>query len=319
MAELQALREPVERLGRLRKALDDLGAMLELSRLGPGDADLLTEAGQAVEAAEREARSLELSVLLSGPHDQSDAILAIHPGAGGTESQDWAEMLLRMYRRWAERRGFTLEVLDLLEGEEAGIKSATFAVRGPWAYGLLDAEKGVHRLVRMSPFDASGRRHTSFASVDVLPELPPDQVEIRPDDLEIDRFRASGAGGQHVNRTESAVRVRHRPTGIVVSCQNERSQHSNLEIAMTILRGRLATLQAEERERRVAEMRGPQGEIAFGSQIRSYVFAPYQLVKDHRTQEETGNVQAVMDGDLDAFIGSYLRHRHQASSERGSE
>ncbi len=319
MAELQALREPVERLGRLRKALDDLDAMLELSRLGPGDADLLTEAGQAVEAAEREARSLELSVLLSGPHDQSDAILAIHPGAGGTESQDWAEMLLRMYRRWAERRGFTLEVLDLLEGEEAGIKSATFAVRGPWAYGLLDAEKGVHRLVRMSPFDASGRRHTSFVSVDVLPELPPDQVEIRPDDLEIDRFRASGAGGQHVNRTESAVRVRHRPTGIVVSCQNERSQHSNLEIAMTILRGRLATLQAEERERRVAEMRGPQGEIAFGSQIRSYVFAPYQLVKDHRTQEETGNVQAVMDGDLDAFIGSYLRHRHQASSERGSE
>ena len=318
MAKLQALREPVERLGQALGRVEDLEALCELGDEAPGDTDLLKEAEGALPDADAEVRSLETLVLLSGPYDHGDAIVSIHPGAGGTESQDWAEMLLRMYRRWAEDKGYALEILDLLEGEEAGIKSATLSVRGPSAYGLLHAEKGVHRLVRMSPFDASGRRHTSFASVDVLPDLPEDEVEIRPEDLEIDRFRASGAGGQHVNRTESAVRIKHMPSGIVVTCQNERSQHSNRESAMAILRGRLAALAAEEREKQVAELRGPQGDIAFGSQIRSYVFAPYQMVKDHRTDVETGNVQAVMDGDLDTFISAYLvRRRHGRDAAAG--
>jgi peptide chain release factor 2 len=316
MARLASLRAPLERLAQVERRCADLEALLELAEQAPDDPELAAEAAAALPAAEAEVQALETLVLLHGPYDRGDAIVSIHPGAGGTESQDWAEMLLRMYRRWAEARGFTFELLDLLEGEEAGIKAATFSVRGPGAYGLLQSEKGVHRLVRISPFDASGRRHTSFAAVDVLPELPESEIEIRPEDLEIDRFRASGHGGQHVNRTESAVRVRHKPTGIVVTCQNERSQHSNLETALTILRGRLAALRAEEREREVAQLRGPQGEIAFGSQIRSYVFAPYQLVKDHRTGVETGNVQAVMDGEIDPFITAYLvQRRRQAAPE----
>jgi peptide chain release factor 2 len=315
MARLQALREPVHRLAQVEAQFGDFEALLDLAAEAPADGELAAEADRLAPVLERSLADLEVVVLLSGPYDRGDAIVAIHPGAGGTESQDWAEMLLRMYRRWAERRGYVIEVLDLLEGEEAGIKSATCAIRGPSAYGLLQAEKGVHRLVRMSPFDASGRRHTSFASVDVLPDLPEDAVDIREEDLEIDRFRASGAGGQHVNRTESAIRIRHKPTGIVVTCQDERSQHSNRETAMTILRGRLAALKAEERERQVAELRGPQGEIAFGSQIRSYVFAPYQLVKDLRTEVETGNVQAVMDGDLDPFIQAWLIQRRREATE----
>ncbi len=317
MAELQGLREPVARVGALRALVDDLGAMVELAGEAAGDRELLEEAAASLQAAEAGAHDLELEMLLAGPYDASDAILAIHPGEGGTEAQDWAEMLLRMYRRWGEAKGLKTEVLDFLEGEEAGIKSATLALRGPHAYGFLRSEKGVHRLVRMSPFDASGRRHTSFASVDVLPDLPPDEgLEIRPEDLEIDRFRASGAGGQHVNRTESAVRVRHLPTGIIVTCQNERSQHSNLDIALTILRARLAERQAEERERAVAELRGPQREIGFGSQIRSYVFAPYQMVKDHRTEAETSGVESVMDGAIDPFIEAYLLQRRRQAGEQ---
>ena len=314
-ALLRALRDPQERLQRLEARLGDLRALVELAAEAPDDPDLQAEAERVLPQAQAALDDLGVAVLLSGPYDRGDAIVAFHPGAGGTESQDWAAMLLRMYRRWAERRGFEIEVLDLLEAEEAGIKSATVSVRGPQAYGLLQAEKGVHRLVRMSPFDASGRRQTSFASVDVLPELPEDAVEIREEDLEIDRFRASGAGGQHVNRTESAIRIRHTPTGIVVTCQNERSQHSNRETAMAVLRGRLAALQAEERERKVAQLRGPQGDIAFGSQIRSYVLAPYQLVKDLRTGIETGNVQAVLDGDLDPFISAWLVQRRRGGSE----
>ena len=317
MAELQNLRAPVERVGALKERVADLEAMVELSAQDPGDAELLQEAASVLETAENGAHALELEMLLAGPYDLSDAILTVHPGEGGTESQDWAEMLLRMYRRWGESRGLKTELLDYLEGEEAGIKSATLALRGQHAYGFLRSEKGVHRLVRMSPFDASGRRHTSFASVDVLPDLPGEEgVEIRPEDIEIDRFRASGAGGQHVNRTESAVRVRHLPSGIIVTCQNERSQHSNLDIALTILRARLAELQAEARERAVAELRGPLREIGFGSQIRSYVFAPYQMVKDHRTEAETSNVQAVMDGAIDPFMEAYLLQRRRQAGEQ---
>lgn len=317
MAELQSLRGPLERVAALRGRIADLDAMVELSGENADDPEFLEEAAASLQAAEDGAHDLEMEMLLSGPHDASDAILAVHPGEGGTESQDWAEMLFRMYRRWGEAKGLKTEVLDFLEGEEAGIKSATLALRGPHAYGFLRSEKGVHRLVRMSPFDASGRRHTSFASVDVLPDLPPDEgLEIRPEDLEIDRFRASGAGGQHVNRTESAVRVRHLPTGIIVTCQNERSQHSNLDIALTILRARLVERQAEERDRAVAELRGPMRAIGFGSQIRSYVFAPYQMVKDHRTEAETSNVQAVMDGAIDPFVEAYLLQRRREAGEQ---
>lgn len=316
MAELQGLKAPLERVRALSRQVADLQAMVELATEAAGDQDLLNEAATSLVAAEDAAHALEMEMLLSGPYDHSDAILTVHPGEGGTESQDWAEMLLRMYRRWGEAKGLKTELLDYLEGDEAGVKSATLALRGPHAYGFLRSEKGVHRLVRMSPFDASGRRHTSFASVDVLPDLPPDKgVEIRPEDLEIDRFRASGAGGQHVNRTESAVRVRHLPTGIIVTCQNERSQHSNLDIALTVLRARLAERQAEERERAVAELRGPRREIGFGSQIRSYVFAPYQMVKDHRTEAETSNVQAVMDGAIDPFIEAHLLQRRRQAGE----
>jgi peptide chain release factor 2 len=284
----------------------DLAALAEMAAEAPDDPDLAAEAERLLPQLDAALHALEMRVLMTGPHDAGDAILAVHPGAGGTESQDWAQMLLRMYTRWAERRGFTVEVLDWLPGEEAGIKSATLAVRGPCAYGLLRAEKGVHRLVRISPFDASGRRHTSFASVDVLPDVPEAEIEIRPEDLRIDVFRSSGAGGQHVNKTESAVRIVHLPTGIVVTCQNERSQHSNREAAMTILRARLAERREQEQRREMAAARGQQGEIAFGSQIRSYVLHPYTLVKDHRTEVETGNVQAVLDGEIDAFIDAFL-------------
>jgi len=236
--------------------------------------------------------------------------LHIHAGAGGTEAQDWAEMLTRMYTRWAEDHGYTVEVLDSLPGEEAGIKSISLAVKGHRAYGYLKAERGVHRLVRISPFDASGRRHTSFASVTVEPDVEDDgEIEIDPSDLRIDTYRASGAGGQHVNKTESAVRITHLPTGIVVQCQSERSQHSNRDRAMRMLRARLLQRKLEEQQKKMAELRGEQAEIAWGSQIRSYVFQPYTMVKDHRTDAETGNVQAVMDGEIDMFIEAYLRHK----------
>ncbi|MCL6451590.1 MAG: peptide chain release factor 2 [Acetobacteraceae bacterium] len=307
LKELGALRAPLEAHQGLMRRLGDLEELLALAE-DEGDLNLARELEAEAAALAEEARGLEARVLLNGPYDGRSAILSLHPGAGGTESQDWAEMLLRMYTRWAERHGFKVQCLDLQEGEEAGIKSASTLVEGENAYGLLKAEKGVHRLVRISPFDASGRRHTSFASVEVLPEIEDDQeVVIPPEDIRVDTFRSSGAGGQHVNKTDSAVRITHLPTGIVVTCQNERSQHSNRETAMKILRARLLERKEEERLAELARLRGQPVKIAWGSQIRSYVFQPYSLVKDHRTGLEVGDVQSVMDGDIDRFILAYLQ------------
>ncbi len=281
--------------------------MFELVSEEPDEA-LEEELAKAVDALEQAVGRLELASLLNGEYDSNNAIVSIHPGAGGTESQDWAEMLLRMYTRWADSRGYDVEVLDYQPGDEAGVKSVTMLVSGLNAYGYLKAEKGVHRLVRISPFDSSGRRHTSFTSVDVIPEISEDvDLEIKSEDLRIDTYRASGAGGQHVNKTESAVRITHIPTGIVVQCQSERSQHSNREAAMKILRSRLLEREFQEKQARLAELKGEQGEIAWGNQIRSYVFCPYTMVKDHRTNVEVGNVQAVMDGLIDPFIEAYLK------------
>lgn len=252
---------------------------------------------------------MEITILLSGNYDMNNAIVTIHPGAGGTEAQDWAEMLYRMYSRWATDNGYEIKELDYLDGEEAGIKSVTFLVSGSYAYGYLKGEMGVHRLVRISPFDAGGRRHTSFASVEVLPEIAEDiEVYINPDDLRIDTYRASGAGGQHVNKTSSAIRITHIPTNIVVACQSERSQIQNRETAMKMLKSKLINLKEREQKEKIEDLKGIQMDIAWGSQIRSYVFCPYTLVKDHRTNYEVGNVQAVMDGDLNEFMDAYLKH-----------
>ncbi len=268
------------------------------------------ELAQALDAFEQEVTSGEIRKMLGGEHDRMNAIVTIHPGAGGTESQDWAEMLLRMYMRWAERRGFKRELIDYQPGDEAGLKSATFTVTGEYAYGLLSAEAGVHRLVRISPFDQAARRHTSFASVFVWPELPEDvDVEVEDKDIRIDTYRSSGAGGQHVNVTDSAVRITHLPTGIVVSCQNERSQHRNRDSAMKVLKARLYDLRSKEQQAKLDQIGGTKKDIAFGSQIRSYVLHPYQLVKDHRTKESVGNVTRVLDGDIDQFIKAYLMQR----------
>ena len=254
---------------------------------------------------------LEIETLLSGKYDQNNAIITLHPGAGGTESQDWVQMLYRMYCRWAEANNYTVKELDYLDGEEAGIKSVTALISGEYAYGYLKSETGVHRLVRISPFDAGGRRHTSFASVEVLPEITDDvELDINPDDLRIDTYRASGAGGQHINKTDSAVRITHIPTNTVVSCQTERSQTQNKETAMKMLKSKLLDLKEKENKERIEDLKGEQKDIAWGSQIRSYVFCPYTLVKDHRTNYETGNIQAVMDGDLNNFIESYLKKQN---------
>lgn len=250
----------------------------------------------------------EISTLLSGKYDSNNAIITIHPGAGGTESQDWAEMLYRMYARWANKNEYAIKEIDYLEGEEAGLKSVTFEVLGENAYGYMKCEKGVHRLVRISPFDAGGRRHTSFASVEVLPEITDDiEIEINPDDLRIDTYRASGAGGQHINKTSSAVRITHIPTNIVVACQSERSQIQNRETAMKMLKSKLLDLKEQKQKEKIEDLKGEQKDIAWGSQIRSYVFCPYTMVKDHRTNYEVGNVQSVMDGDIDGFMESYLK------------
>jgi peptide chain release factor 2 len=264
---------------------------------------------------EREVEQAEIQKLLSGEHDQTNAIVSIHPGAGGTESQDWAQMLLRMYLRWAEKRGFTTEMIDYQEGEEAGIKSVTFNVNGEYAYGYLSAEVGVHRLVRISPFDAAKRRHTSFASVFVFPEIDEEvKVEINEKDLRIDTYRSSGRGGQHVNVTDSAVRITHLPTGIVAQCQNERSQHKNKDVAMKVLRARIYDLKLREQQAKVDAMHEGKKEIAWGSQIRSYVFQPYRLVKDHRTRVEVGDVDRVMDGDIEPFIKAFLLNRRNLAT-----
>lgn len=290
----------------LEKRFTDVRELWQLA-LAEDENSVEAEISRELAAVESQVEEQLLAALLNGPYDGNNAILSLHAGAGGLESQDWVAMLLRMYTRWAEDHGYQLEILDYLEGEEAGIKSATILVKGEKAYGYLQAEKGVHRLVRISPFDSAGRRHTSFASVDVIPEVTAEQEEtINPDDLKIDTFRAQGAGGQHVNKTDSAVRLTHLPTGIVVTCQNERSQHANRLAAMKILQARLADLKRQEQEAELAQIRGEQREIAWGSQIRSYVFHPYSLVKDHRTEAETGNIQAVMDGKIDNFIKAYL-------------
>jgi len=276
------------------------------------DDELQREFSQTADALRKFVDKEQMVLLLSEEYDSSNAILTVHAGSGGLDSQDWAEMLLRLYLRWSEREGFSAKVLDILQDEEAGIKSATVLVQGEYAYGYLKAEKGVHRLVRISPFDAAKRRHTSFASVDVAPELAEDvPVEIRPEDLKVDTFRASGAGGQYVNRTDSAVRITHIPTGIVVGCQNERSQHMNRQVAMQVLRSKLFEKAWQERQQELLAIQGEKKEITWGSQIRSYVLHPYTLVKDHRTGHETGNVQAVLDGDIDGFIMSYLRWKQQ--------
>ncbi len=308
---------------RLQRYLDDLEAFFHLAEevSEPQQLDqLLRELDKELHRAEEEVARLETETLLSGENDRLNAIVTIKPGAGGIESQDWAEMLLRMYLRWAERRGFRATVLDLTPGEEAGIKAATFRVEGENAYGLLAGESGVHRLVRISPFDKAARRHTSFASVFVIPEVD-DRIEIviRPEDLRIDTFRASGHGGQHVNVTDSAVRITHLPTGIVVQCQNERSQHKNREMAMKVLRSRLYEYELEKRREEARRLEEQKPDISFGSQIRSYVLQPYRLVKDHRTGLEVGDVDAVLDGDLDAFIRAYLLHRKgQVASTRAA-
>jgi len=297
--------------------------MYERASRRAGDARLLWELASAendeathkeslseLEALESELSKLEVTALLGGEFDDNPAIVEVHAGEGGTDSQDWAEILLRLYERWAERRGFKLELVEVTPGDEAGIKSATLTVDGRHAYGLLAAERGVHRLVRISPFDAAKRRHTSFASVDVTPEVTEDvEVDISPDDLRVDTYRSSGAGGQHVNVTDSAVRITHIPSGIVVSCQNERSQMQNRAVAMRILKSRLLAKMREEREAEMAAMKGGKREIGFGSQIRSYVMHPYQMVKDHRTEVEVGNVQAVLDGDIDRFIEAELKRK----------
>jgi peptide chain release factor 2 len=310
--ELARVKDDVDLLDGLGARLSDTETLYDLA-LEEGDDSVEPELDDAVEALDRELAALELRSLFSGEHDERDAVCEIHAGAGGTDAQDWAEMLLRMYLRWAERRGFDVELDEVTPGQEAGILSATFIVRGRYAYGLLTAERGVHRLVRISPFDAQHRRQTSFASFDAVPffEDVSDEVDIDEKDLRIDTYRSSGAGGQHVNVTDSAVRITHLPTGIVVSCQNERSQHQNKARALQILGAKLAERQREQRRAELEAMAGPQTDVAWGNQIRSYVQAPYQLVKDLRSDHETGNVDGVLDGDLDAFMESYLRWRRK--------
>ena len=305
MRKLAEMREDIEAWERLEKRISDL---LELARLE--DDTLLPEIERETATIRTELDQRELSTLLSGQYDRGNALLTINAGAGGTDSQDWAAMLQRMYLRWAERNSYTAEILDLTEGEEAGIKSVTIAIDGPYAYGYLKSEKGVHRLVRLSPFDAAHRRHTSFAQVEVLPEIEDDsEIIIAPDDVRIDIFKSSGAGGQNVQKNATAVRLTHLPTGIVVTCQNERSQMQNRENAFRVLRSRLAAIKQEEQEKQLGELRGEYQKAEWGSQIRSYVLHPYQMVKDHRTDFEVGNTQAVLDGDIDGFIEAYLHWR----------
>ncbi len=313
--ELGRVSSDLDGYDRLRRSLDDAEVLGEFAReaLASGDGSLVDEAVEAVGSASAELRALEARSLLSGPYDQNDALVELHAGAGGTDAQDWTEMLLRMYQRWAERRGFGVEVDDATEGQEAGLLSATFIVKGRYAYGWLSAERGVHRLVRMSPFDSQARRQTSFASLDVTPLLADESAEVEIDekDLRVDTYRSSGAGGQHVNKTDSAIRITHLPSGIVVSCQNERSQHQNRARALQMLEAKLAERARAQRQAEMDALTGERPDNAWGSQIRSYVLAPYQMVKDHRTDHETGNVAAVLDGDLDDFMEAELRRQRR--------
>lgn len=308
LKRITEIKNKVEEYKLSKNTLDNLLDLVELLKIEK-DEQLENELEKNVSNLSKQVDKLEISTLLSGKYDINNAIITLHPGAGGTEAQDWVEMLYRMYTRWANANGYKVEELDYLPGDEAGIKSVTFLVSGNYAYGYLKGEQGVHRLVRISPFDAGGRRHTSFASVEVLPEISEDiEIDINPDDLKIDTYRASGAGGQHINKTSSAVRITHIPTNIVVACQTERSQIQNRETAMKMLKSKLLHLKEQEHKETIDELKGIQMDIAWGSQIRSYVFCPYTLVKDHRTNYEVGNVQAVMDGDLNGFIDSYLKY-----------
>jgi len=319
IARLKTLKSIADPFEELEKKLSDVATLLDLGE-EEDDADTIAEGRTALEAFGKDLDRFELRALLSGPHDASDAYVAIHAGAGGTESCDWAEMLLRMYLRWGERNGYQMEILDSVDGEEAGLRSVTVHVKGNLAYGYLAGEIGVHRLVRISPFDSNKRRHTSFSSVDVLPEVKEDQIEEPPaKDLRVDTYRASGAGGQHVNKTSSAVRITHLPTGIVVQCQNERSQHKNRKMAMNMLLAKLARRKELEREQELARSYDEKGEIAWGNQIRSYVMQPYQMVKDHRTDYQTSDVDRVLDGELDAFIESHLRMRGDRNGSSGAD
>jgi peptide chain release factor 2 len=319
MKEKTALEGPIASWKSLQKSLDDLKVMLELSSEEGGD-EMLPEIDAGIADLEKKLDSVELNLMLSGENDKNNALVTIHPGAGGTESQDWADMLFRMYLRWAEKRGYQTEIIDILPGEEAGIKSVTFEVNGTNAFGYLKSEAGVHRLVRISPFDANKRRHTSFASVFVYPEIEDDvEVNIDEKDLRIDTYRASGAGGQHVNKTSSAIRITHIPTNVVVQCQDERSQFKNKSKAMKVLRSRLYDLEVKKKEEKMDKINADKKEITWGSQIRSYVFMPYQLAKDHRTGYEVGNISAVMDGDLDGFIEAYLLGRRAQPGSSGED
>lgn len=304
---IKAIHGKLDKYRRLESRAEDVDTLFAMAEEEDDD-ELAQEAQQELKELQKLVEEFRIATLLSGPYDSANAVLSLHAGAGGTEAQDWVSMLYRMYTRYCERAGFTVRELDLLEGDDAGIKSVTFECDGENAYGYLKAEKGVHRLVRISPFDSSGRRHTSFASLDVTPILDDDShdVEIDPDDIRVDTYRSSGAGGQHVNKTSSAIRITHFPTGVVVQCQNERSQIQNRETAMRMLRGKLLEIKERERMEHMADIKGELKRIEWGSQIRSYVFQPYTMVKDHRTGEETGNIQAVMDGEIDNFINAYL-------------
>ncbi len=307
LQKVKSLKSKTEKYNELCREYDDTMVLIDMAN-SENDDSYIGEVGETIKKIRKTVEEMTLQTLLSGEYDKNNAILSLHAGAGGTEAQDWVEMLLRMYTRWAERRNFSVETLDLLPGDDAGVKSATILVSGENAYGYLKSEKGVHRLVRISPFDAAGRRHTSFASVEVMPEFNDEiQIDIRPEDLRVDTYRSSGAGGQHINKTDSAIRITHLPTGIVVSCQNERSQHKNRDTAMKMLKSKLMELKERENQEKINDIKGVEKEIGWSSQIRSYVFHPYNLVKDHRTNYEMGNITAVMDGDLDGFINEYLK------------
>lgn len=319
MQKIGSLKAKVTGYESLKSDYEDALVMIELAD-EEGDLSLLDDCTASVKDIETRVEDMTLSTLLSGEFDGKNALLTFHAGAGGTEAQDWAEMLFRMYNRWGERHGYKVSTLDYLDGDVAGIKSATILVEGENAYGYLKGEMGIHRLVRVSPFDSSGRRHTSFASVEVMPEIDDDvNVEIREEDIKMDVYRASGAGGQKVNKTSSAVRLTHIPTGIVVSCQIERSQHQNREVAMRMLKSKLVEIKERENLERIEDIKGDQKEIAWGSQIRSYVFMPYTLAKDHRTGFEMGNITAVMDGDIDGFINTYLKQKSAQEAEEKAE
>lgn len=311
LSESKNIKDKIKRFEEVETQLEDVEVMLELV-MDEQEESMINDLIKDIRNLEKKVEELRIDTLLDGEYDKNSAILSIHAGAGGLDAQDWAEMLLRMYKRWCEAKNYSVEVVDLITDTEAGIKSVTLLIEGINAYGYLKSEKGVHRLVRISPFDASGKRHTSFASIDVVPELPEDtEIDINLSDLKIDTYRASGAGGQHVNTTDSAIRITHIPTGVVVQCQNQRSQHSNKATAMRMLMAKLIELKETEQKEKIEDLQGNYSQIAWGSQIRSYVFHPYSLAKDHRTNAENGNIQSVMDGNIDLFINEYLKDRAQ--------